>query len=197
MERGEPGPLRPAIFLDRDGTIIENRDAYVRSWRDVAFVPGALAALAELARWPCAVVIVTNQSAVGRGLLSLDEAQSLDGGVCEIIERAGGRIDASLLCPHHPADGCDCRKPRPGLLLEAARRHDLALEDSWMIGDAWSDLEAGRAAGTRSLLVLTGRGRAQAAAHHLQGLPDLAAAFEHIRVIGLAQRMGPRRIQRP
>lgn len=176
--------MRPAIFLDRDGVIIENRPEHVRAWSDVAFLPGALAALERLAGSPFAVVVVTNQAAVGRGLVTLEQAEALNAGVVRAVRAAGGRIDAAYLCPHRPDEGCACRKPRPGLLLRAARELGLCLSDSWIVGDAVSDLEAGRAAGARGILVRTGRGAAQAAAAGLVGVADLTAALRLVAAQG-------------
>jgi D-glycero-D-manno-heptose 1,7-bisphosphate phosphatase len=155
--------MYPAIFLDRDGVIIENRADYVRSWADVWFYPQALEALVQLTCKPFKIVIVTNQSAVGQGLISLRRAQAINEQLVESIAEAGGRIDGVFMCPHVPDDHCDCRKPRPGLLLQAARSLALDLSRSIMIGDALSDLEAGRAAGlAQAALVRTGRGQIQA-----------------------------------
>jgi D-glycero-D-manno-heptose 1,7-bisphosphate phosphatase len=154
--------MQPAIFLDRDGVIIENRARYVRSWADVQIFPQALAALAGLSQWPHKIVIVTNQSAVGRGLISLGTAQAINERLVQEIGRSGGRIDAVFMCPHAPADGCDCRKPRPGLLLQAQETLRLDLPRSVMIGDALSDLTAARAAAVGHVaLVRTGRGASQ------------------------------------
>lgn len=153
---------RAAIFLDRDGVVIENRLDYVCSWDRVEFIPGALDALAELARIAPAIVLVTNQSAIGQGLLSMEEAHAINRRLVEVINLAGGRIDGVYMCPHLVADGCNCRKPKPGLLRQAARDLDLNLSRSVMVGDAVSDLQAGRAAGVGQIaLVRTGRGRAQ------------------------------------
>lgn len=150
----------PAIFLDRDGVIIENRANYVRSWDDVHIFPQALTALARLDEWPGKIVIVTNQSVVGRGLISLQEAQAINWQLLREIEAAGGRIDAVYMCPHAPDDQCDCRKPRPGLLTQAAKALHIDLEQSMMIGDALTDLAAGRAAGVGEVaLVRTGHGK--------------------------------------
>jgi D-glycero-D-manno-heptose 1,7-bisphosphate phosphatase len=170
------------MFLDRDGVVIENRAAYVRSWADVAFIPRALDALARLAATPYAVVLITNQAAVGKGLVTLAEALAINRRVCEAIRRAGGRVDAAYLCPHRPEDDCACRKPKPGLLLLAKRELELSLADSWIIGDAATDLQAGAAAGVRGLLVRTGRGTEQAREHRLeaQAVADLAAALERV-----------------
>jgi histidinol-phosphate phosphatase family protein len=128
--------MRPAIFLDRDGVVIANHPDYVRSWADVSFIPRALETLATMAGSPYAIVIVTNQAGVGRGLIPLAEAVSINERVRDEIVRAGGRVDGLYLCPHTDADNCDCRKPRPGMLLRAARELRLDLSRSWMVGDA-------------------------------------------------------------
>ena len=152
----------PAIFLDRDGVIIENRSDYVRSWEDVHIFPQALEALAMASASPYKIVLVTNQSAVGRGLMSLAAAEAINARLKVLIENAGGRVDGIFLCPHAPEAECDCRKPRPGLLLQAAKALDLDLARSVMIGDALTDLMAGQAAGVAHLaLVRSGRGATQ------------------------------------
>lgn len=154
----------PAIFLDRDGVIIENRDAYVRAWADVEIYPQALAALARLSATRFKIVIVTNQSAVGRGIITLDEAHAINRRLTAEIERAGGRVDGIFMCPHAPADDCLCRKPQPGLLTQAAAELGLDLSRSYLIGDAITDIQAGQAAGVyQAILVRTGRGAVQAA----------------------------------
>ncbi len=156
--------MRPALFLDRDGVIIANRADYIKSWQEVEFLPGALAALARLRHIPAAIVVVTNQSAVGRGILTLEQAQIINTEVVSTIRRAGGRIDAVYLCPHAPWEGCECRKPQPGLLFQAANSLELDLAASTLIGDALSDLQAAEAAGVPlRILVRTGRGQAQLA----------------------------------
>ena len=96
--------MHPAIFLDRDGVIIENQPAYVRSWDDVQFIPQALVALARLRDSLFKIVIVTNQSAIGRGQITLSEADSINRRLVQVIEKAGGRIDGVFMCPHAPID---------------------------------------------------------------------------------------------
>jgi D-glycero-D-manno-heptose 1,7-bisphosphate phosphatase len=153
------GGLRPAILLDRDGVIIENRPDYVRTWADVAIYPQALAALARLRGegWP--VVVVTNQSMVGRGLASLEAAERINQQLVAAIAEGGGQIDGVYMCPHEPQEGCGCRKPLPGLLLQAAQDLGLDLARSALIGDALSDMTAAEAAGVGwAALVRTGRG---------------------------------------
>lgn len=152
----------PALFLDRDGVIIENRQDYVRCWEDVVFLPGALSALARLSRGVFKIVIITNQSAVGRGLIPLSKAQEINHRLLQTIGQNGGRIDGLYMCPHDPEDHCACRKPQPGLILRATKELSLDIAKSALIGDAWSDLQAGHAAGVpRLILVRTGRGEAQ------------------------------------
>lgn len=149
---------QPALFLDRDGVIIENCPNYVRSWADVVIFPPAVAALAAIRDCPYRIVLVTNQSAVGRGHISLATATAINDRLLAHVRAAGGRIDAVYMCPHGPDDGCDCRKPQPGLLLRAAAELDIDLSRSVMIGDALSDVMAGQAAGARAVLLRTGRG---------------------------------------
>lgn len=151
----------PAIFLDRDGVIIENRSDYVRSWADVEIFPQAIDALVALCDSPYRIVLVTNQSAVGRGIITRETAEGINDRLLAVIQEAGGRVDAVFMCPHGPDDGCDCRKPLPGLLLRAAVELDIDLSRSLMIGDALTDIQAGQAAGVVSVLLRTGRGRDQ------------------------------------
>lgn len=155
--------MQPAIFLDRDGVIIENRENYVRSWTDVAIYPQALAALSRLCSKPYKIVIITNQSAIGRGIITEQVADEINHRLVSEIVRAGGRVDGVFLCPHAPDENCECRKPKPGLLFQAARRLDIDLSQSILIGDSLSDLLAGQAAGIqRTALVLTGKGSEEA-----------------------------------
>jgi len=152
----------PAIFLDRDGVVIENRAAYVRTWDEVSIYPQALAALARASDSLYKIVLVTNQSAVGRGIISLQAAQEINRRLVTVIQEAGGRVDGVFMCPHAPEEGCDCRKPQPGLLHQAARALDLDLPRSILVGDSLSDLLAGEAAGVgQVVLVRSGRGRDQ------------------------------------
>jgi D-glycero-D-manno-heptose 1,7-bisphosphate phosphatase len=181
-----PFRKKPAVFLDRDGVIIENRPDYVKSIADVHFIPGALAALARAGRLDCHLVVVTNQSVIGRGLLARETSVAINDFVVQEIIAAGGRLDGLYVCPHLPGAGCACRKPAPGLLLSAAEDLGIDLAASVMIGDALTDLQAGQAAGTQTLLVRTGRGDSQAAGLAQAGLSgvlvlaDLAAALQHI-----------------
>ena len=152
----------PAIFLDRDGVIIENKTDYVRNWSQVNFYPDAIYALSNLKLMTYKVVVITNQSAVGRGIISLKTANDINNRLFHTIHNLGGQIDSVYLCPHGPNDECECRKPKPGLLMQAAKELSLDLKRSWMIGDAWSDIQAGQAAGVHmTIMVKTGRGTDQ------------------------------------
>jgi D-glycero-D-manno-heptose 1,7-bisphosphate phosphatase len=154
--------MYPAIFLDRDGVLIENRSDYVRDWSHVKIIPEAIHALCLAAVRHFKIVIVTNQSAVGRGLLPHAHAEEINRRLVNLIRHQGGQVDGVYMCIHKPDDDCICRKPRPGLLLQAARELSLDLERSWMIGDAWSDVQAGQRAGVRhTILLKTGRGTEQ------------------------------------
>lgn len=190
--------MHPSIFLDRDGVLIENRSNYIRDWSQVKIIPEAIRALSLPSIKKYKVVIVTNQSVVGRGLILLKTAQEINQRLIDLIHDHGGQIDGVYMCPHKPEDGCSCRKPLPGLLLQAAKDLSLDLQRSWMIGDAWSDVQAGEAAGMRGAILLkTGRGTEQL----LQGRPEkvtgnlvfdnLPLAFETIFSIDNDPAIGP------
>lgn len=151
--------MLPAVFLDRDGVLIEYRKNYIRQWSDVVFYSSALNALAALRELSCRVFVVTNQSAVGRGLITIKDAVEINNWIVSVVEQGGGRVDAVYMCPHKPEDNCDCRKPKPGMILQAAKTFAIDLQHSLIVGDSLSDLEAGQAAGIRHrYLVRTGRG---------------------------------------
>lgn len=154
--------MQPAIFIDRDGVIIQNCDQYVRTWQDVEIFPQAIQALASPDLRAYKVVIVTNQSGIGKGLIAPDTAHAINQRLVEIIRAAGGVVDGLYMCPHTDEDACACRKPKPGLLLQAAQDLEIDLANSIMVGDALTDMQAGWAAGVRAnILVRTGRGADQ------------------------------------
>lgn len=173
-----PSRRPAAVFLDRDGVINENRPNYVLSPSQLAFLPGVFSALRRLARSPYKIIIVTNQSPVGRGLLTLADAERINQTVVDAVHARGGRIDAAYLCPAHPDVDDPCRKPRPGMLLQGQREFDLDLRRSYLIGDAVTDYEAARAVGATGILVLTGRGRAQRLLFTARGYHDAPVAAD-------------------
>jgi D-glycero-D-manno-heptose 1,7-bisphosphate phosphatase len=149
------------VFLDRDGVINENRADYVKCWAEFSFLPDAAEAIARLSRSGKRVFVVTNQSVINRGVVSRDVVEAIHRQMVHEIERYGGQIEAVACCPHRPDEGCSCRKPKEGLLLNLAREHGLELRSTVVIGDALSDVEAAVAAGCRAILVRTGRGSNQ------------------------------------
>ena len=149
-----------AVFLDRDGVINADREDYVTSWSQFHFLPGALEALRQLTTAGYRLAVITNQSAIGRGVVSAAEVREINARMVSAAAEAGARIDAVLHCPHAPDAGCACRKPSPGLLVEAARRLGVSPADTCVVGDWVDDIAAARAAGCNlPILVLTGRGR--------------------------------------
>lgn len=179
---------RRAVFLDRDGTINVEKD-YLHRPEEFEFIPGAPEAIGMLKDAGYLVVVVTNQSGVARGYYGESDVKRIHHHMDELLAAHGTSVDGYYFCPHHAEKGmggyltdCDCRKPLPGMLLQAASELDIDLSASWMIGDKLADIEAGRGAGCTSFLVLTGYGAAQVR-FLPQGVPvyaDLLAAAKAI-----------------
>jgi D-glycero-D-manno-heptose 1,7-bisphosphate phosphatase len=168
------------VVLDRDGVINLDSDQYIKSPAEWTPIPGSLEAIARLTQAGFRVVVATNQSGLGRGLFDMATLNAMHDKMHKAVNQLGGRIDAVFFCPHAQDAGCDCRKPKPGMLLEIAARYKLALAGVPAIGDSLRDLQAAHTAGARPVLVLTGKGERTLAAG---GLPagteihkDLAAA---------------------
>ncbi len=156
--------LKRAVFLDRDGTINVEKE-YLHRAEEFVFIPGAPEAIRLLKETGFLVIVVTNQSGVGRGYYDEEAVHRLHRYMDGELARHGASVDAYYLCPHHPLHGigdyrreCGCRKPLPGMLLEAARDFTIDLAASYIVGDKLADVEAGHAAGCRPLLVRTGYG---------------------------------------
>ncbi|MBD3161609.1 MAG: HAD-IIIA family hydrolase [Candidatus Eisenbacteria bacterium] len=156
---------RPAVFFDRDGTLLE-LVPYLHRPEQVRLTAGAGDALRRLGERGWLRVLVTNQSGIARGLFDRDQLEAVHERMRALLRAEGGGIDAIEVCPHHPdfTGACTCRKPRPGMLERAGRKLGVDPVRSWMIGDRFEDLEAGRRFGARGILVLTGYGREQARA---------------------------------
>lgn len=170
----------PAVFLDRDGTLMAEVD-YCRDPALVRLLPGVREGLARLRQAGYRLVIITNQSGIGRGLITTAEYEAVHARLLELL--GADLIDATYYCPDHPDQASDRRKPAPGMLLEAARDLGLDLSASYLIGDKASDLECARRAGARGVLVRTGYGEAEAAKVGDGSdfvAEDFAAAVEHI-----------------
>lgn len=172
------------VILDRDGVINHDSDTYIKSpaeWRPIA---GSLEAIAKLTQNGYHVVVATNQAGVGRGLFDMATLNAIHDKLHRAVSEAGGRIDAIFFCPHAADANCDCRKPKPGMLKEIARRFNMSLDGVPLVGDSLRDLEAGQAVGARTILVLTGKGVATKKAGNLPPgttiCADLAEAVESL-----------------
>ena len=171
------------VILDRDGTINHDSDQYIKSTDEFRVINGAVEAIARLTQAGYRVVIATNQSGIARGLFDTSTLIAMHDMLQRAVSQAGGRIDAFFFCPHAADSACDCRKPKPGMLLEIARRFNASLADVYMVGDAPRDIQAAAAAGARPVLVLTGKGRKTRAEGVPEGtlvFPDLAAFAQHV-----------------
>jgi D-glycero-D-manno-heptose 1,7-bisphosphate phosphatase len=160
----EQSPLRPAVFLDRDGTIAEEVGYlnHASRFRMFPFVAGAIHRLNE-AGLP--IIVVTNQSGVGRGFFPESLVQIVNEMMTQQLAAAGAKIDAIYYCPHVSAENCNCRKPKTGMLDRAAREHALDLQRSYVVGDRYGDIELARNARARSILVRTGYGEGELTWH--------------------------------
>jgi D-glycero-D-manno-heptose 1,7-bisphosphate phosphatase len=162
--------MRRAVFLDRDGTLIEE-SGYLDRLERLIFFPFSVDAVRVLNRAGFAIVIVTNQAGIARGIVKESFVAEAHRHIADRIEAGGATIDGFYYCPHYPTgvietyrSACDCRKPQPGMLLRAAKDLDLDLPRSFVVGDKWHDLAAGLAVGARGVLVRTGLGRTDEAA---------------------------------
>lgn len=171
--------MKRAIFLDRDGTIVEEID-HRSPTDDLALLPGAAQALHSLKEKGFLLVIVTNQGGVGRGEFTEEDVRRMHRGLAEDLSQIGLKMDGIYYCPHHPDATlkryrveCPCRKPKAGLLERASDDLSINLVESFMVGDKLSDVEAGRRVGCRTILVLTGHGRAAAEQIRAGGWPDV------------------------
>jgi D-glycero-D-manno-heptose 1,7-bisphosphate phosphatase len=167
------------VILDRDGTINRDSDQYIKSPEEWKPIKGSLEAIARLTQAGYRVVVATNQSGIARGLFDTATLNAIHGTMQRAVQQAGGRIDAIFFCPHAEETDCECRKPKPGMLLEVGKRMNTPLAGVPMVGDALRDLQAAAAAGARPVLVLTGKGRRTRDAGGLPPgtdiFPDLAA----------------------
>jgi D-glycero-D-manno-heptose 1,7-bisphosphate phosphatase len=169
-------------ILDRDGVINKPSLSYIKSVDEWQPLPGSIEAIARLTKAGIRVAIATNQSAIARGLLDVGELNAMHKKMNRAAERAGGRIDAIFFCPHLPSNNCDCRKPKPGMMLNILNRFRVSAADTFMIGDHDRDVQAAQAAGVKPFLVLTGQ-KLDKKAEAKVGVPtfnNLAAVVQHV-----------------
>lgn len=150
------------IVLDRDGVINEDSDDYIKSVAEWIPVAGAIAAIAEIKKRGHLICVATNQSGVGRGYYTLTELHAMHGKFNQLLAEQGVALDGIYLCPHHPGDGCNCRKPNTGLLQQIAADYQLEPSDMLFVGDSKSDYDCAQNFGCDFVLVLTGKGQRSA-----------------------------------
>jgi D-glycero-D-manno-heptose 1,7-bisphosphate phosphatase len=175
---------RPAVFLDRDGTIIEDT-GYLHEPGKVQLIPGAAEAIRKLSEGGYLVVTVSNQSGIARGMYGVPEYEAVQRRLVDVLETHGAHLDGAYYCPHHPdfTGPCECRKPGLALFHDAAQALDIDLSRSWWVGDRLSDVEPARAVDGRGILVATGTGstsQAQARSQGVMVVADLAEAAREI-----------------
>lgn len=147
------------VILDRDGVINQDSKAFIKSPAEWIALPGSLEAIARLSQAGWRVVIASNQSGLSRGMFSMETLNAIHAKMRTELAQAGGHVDSVFICPHGPDDGCACRKPKPGMYTDIARRYDVSLKDVPAVGDSLRDLQASVAAGCAPWLVLTGNGQ--------------------------------------
>jgi D-glycero-D-manno-heptose 1,7-bisphosphate phosphatase len=165
------------VILDRDGVINQDSDAFIKNPDEWKPIPGSLEAIAKLNHSGYRVVVASNQSGIGRGLLDMAALNAINDKMYKALAQMGGRIDALFYCPHPAEANCDCRKPKPGLLQDIAHRFNTDLTGVPSIGDSLRDLQASAAVGAQPILVLTGKGRKTQAAG---GLPEGTRVYEDL-----------------
>ena len=172
------------VVLDRDGVVNFDSDQYIKSPSEWRPIPGSIEAIARLNQNGWRVAVATNQSGIARGLFDMATLNAMNDKMMEMVFRQGGRIDALFFCPHAADEGCNCRKPRTGMLEEIAARFHTDMRDVPFVGDGLKDLQAAQAVGALPVLVLTGKGQKTQADG---GLPkgtlvfeDLAEASRHL-----------------
>lgn len=171
------------LVLDRDGVINADSPDYIKSPEEWHALPGSIEAIARASRAGFRIAVASNQSGVGRGLFDLDTLSAINDTMIDAVENAGGRIDLVVFCPHGPDEGCECRKPKAGLLRRIETELGTSLAGQWVIGDSQRDLEAARAVGAQPVLVRTGNGRETETGvdpHEVKIFDDLSSAVESL-----------------
>lgn len=149
--------LKKVVFVDRDGTINQDSAAYIKGWSEFEFLPRSIEALRDLTAAGFTIIVITNQSAIARKLISAEGLEHIHSNMKAAVKSGGGEISDIFFCPHMPDDNCECRKPAPGLIMQAHQKYHIDLTASVMIGDSARDIESGHNAGCGySILVKTG-----------------------------------------
>ena len=172
-------PILKLIILGRDGILNEFREDHIKAPEEWVAVPGALEAVSRLNHAGWHVVVATNQSGIGRGMIDMTAVNAVHAHMLRSLQALGGRMDAVFFCPHTPEDHCDCRKPLPGMALDIGRRYGVDLRQVPMVGDTLRDLQAAQAAGCEPHLVRSGRAAALSAAEVAELIAQVPGTFVH------------------
>ena len=160
------------IVLDRDGVINEDSDDYIKSADEWIPINGSIEAISRLKKAGFVVAVASNQSGLARGLFNEQALQDMHDKMSLLLAQRGASVDGIFYCPHGPADNCICRKPKPGMLMQAAKQFNVKPKEMLFVGDSYSDLQAARLAGCRSILVKTGKGVRTLQKHgSIEGVP--------------------------
>ncbi len=151
--------MKPLIILDRDGVINEDSENYIRCPEEWKAIPGSLEAIAELSGAGYSIVVATNQAGVAKKVFSMEVLEAIHQKMQDNVAAKGGKISRIFFCPHHPDERCGCRKPEPGMLLDACTAFDVKPSGAIFLGDSLRDIQAALKAGCKAVLVLTGNGR--------------------------------------
>ncbi len=181
--------LSRVVFLDRDGVICRDRDDYVKSWDEFVWIPGAKEALKRLNDNHYMTIVVTNQAGVARGITSQQAVEDIHKRMLREVSQTGGKIEAVYYCPHRSEDKCDCRKPKAGLLLKAARDFAFNPKKSYLVGDKISDIEAGHRLGCTTIMIKNGENRGNSMSKNRADytVSDLAEGVDLILQLNSAQ----------
>lgn len=171
------------LILDRDGVINQDSDDYIKSLAEWIPIPSAITAIARLSRAGWTIAVATNQSGIARGYYDLATLESMHQRLHELVAEEGGQLGLVVYCPHSPDEGCDCRKPKPGMLRQIAQHYGVDLHGIWFVGDSRGDLDAALAVDCQPVLVKTGKGERTLAKPVPEGtlvFDDLAAVADHL-----------------
>jgi histidinol-phosphate phosphatase family protein len=150
--------MKKVVFLDRDGTVSRDSLDHIKSWEEFHFLPNGKEGVSFLTKHDFKIIFITNQSVIARGMVTPKELDFIHNNMVKEIEASGGKVEKIYFCPHHPDDGCNCRKPRPGLLLKAIDENDVDPSKSYMVGDRIMDVQVGRSVGCKTVLLKNDRG---------------------------------------
>lgn len=150
--------MEKVVFLDRDGTISKDSPNHIKSWDEVHFFPNSKQAIKLLNDNGFNIIIITNQSVIARGMVTVEELDNIHNKMIDELEEYGCKIHKIYYCPHHPDDGCGCRKPQPGLLIKAAQENDIDTSKCYMVGDRIMDVEAGKKVNCKTIFIKSNYG---------------------------------------